>query len=119
MIELHCPNCGRRNVSEFRYVGERHARPDPTTADPATWRGYLYLRDNPAGWVDETWLHRSGCRRYLVIERHTVTNEIRAAREVSQGAAGSRPDERASSEVRRPPGQPHGCSGEQHREASA
>ncbi len=81
MIELHCPNCGRRNVSEFRYVGERHIRPDPDVADPTTWRSYLYLRDNPAGWTDETWLHRAGCRRYLVVERHTVSNEIRSIRE--------------------------------------
>lgn len=83
MIELDCPNCGRRNVAEFRYVGERHVRPDPSTADPSTWRAYLYLRDNPAGWTDETWLHRSGCRRYLAVERHTVTNEVRSVREAA------------------------------------
>lgn len=88
MIELDCPNCGRRNVSEFRYVGERHPRPDPATVDPATWRGYLYVRDNPAGWTAETWLHRSGCRRYLEVERHTVTNEIRRVREAWTDASG-------------------------------
>jgi heterotetrameric sarcosine oxidase delta subunit len=91
VIEVHCPNCGRRNVAEFRYAGERHARPDPNAADAATWRSYLYARDNPAGWVDETWLHRSGCRRYLAVERHTVTNEIRAVREAADGGAGSGP----------------------------
>ena len=84
MIELDCPNCGPRNVTEFRYVGERHVRPDPSTADPSTWRTYLYLRANPAGWTDETWLHRSGCRRYLAVERHTVTNEVRSVREAAR-----------------------------------
>jgi heterotetrameric sarcosine oxidase delta subunit len=41
------------------------------------WRTYLYLRENPAGWVTETWYCRSGCRRYFTIERNTATNEIR------------------------------------------
>jgi sarcosine oxidase subunit delta len=88
VIELSCPNCGPRNVDEFRYVGERHVRPDPATADTDAWRAYLYLRDNPAGWTDETWLHRSGCRRYLVVERHTVSNEVRSVREAAGGATG-------------------------------
>lgn len=91
MIRLDCPNCGLRNVDEFRYVGERHARPDPGTVQPAAWRSYLYLRDNPAGWVDETWLHRSGCRRYLVVERHTVTNDVRSVREAAARDSGAAP----------------------------
>ena len=41
------------------------------------WRTYLYLRENPAGWITETWYCRSGCRRYFTIERNTATNEIR------------------------------------------
>lgn len=94
MIELDCPNCGRRNVSEFRHVGERHTRPDPNASDPLVWRSYLYLRANPAGWVDEMWLHRSGCRRYLAVERHTVTNEIRSVREVAAGPSAA-PDAQA------------------------
>jgi heterotetrameric sarcosine oxidase delta subunit len=93
VIQLDCPNCGPRNVAEFRYVGERHVRPDPATADPSTWRAYLYVRANPAGWTDETWLHRSGCRRYLTVERHTVTNEVRGVREASRpgGPSGVHP----------------------------
>lgn len=89
MIRLDCPHCGPRNVDEFRYVGERHVRPDAALAEPLVWRAYLYLRDNPAGWVDETWLHRSGCRRYLVVERHTVTNEVRSVREAVARAGGT------------------------------
>ena len=81
MILLDCPNCGPRDASEFRCSGERHGRPDPGVATPEQWRAYLYLRDNTAGWVSETWLHRAGCRRYLVVERHTVTNEVREVRE--------------------------------------
>lgn len=81
MILLDCPNCGPRSASEFRYVGERQARPDPNAATPEQWRSYLYLRNNAAGWINETWLHRAGCRRYLVVERHTVTNDVRDVRE--------------------------------------
>ncbi len=80
MITLSCPWCGPRNVTEFAYGGESGARPDPATATPQPWRRYLYTNANPAGPVTETWLHRAGCRRYLVVERDTTTNEILAIR---------------------------------------
>jgi heterotetrameric sarcosine oxidase delta subunit len=87
VIEIPCPHCGPRNSSEFVWAGERQSRPDPgagalqpssaTTTTPAEWRAYLYERRNPAGWTSEHWYHRFGCRRYLLVERHTVTNEVR------------------------------------------
>lgn len=80
VILLNCPNCGSRDASEFRYVGERRPRPDPNATTPERWRAYLHLRDNSAGWVSESWLHRAGCRRFLLVERHTVTNEVRDVR---------------------------------------
>ena len=89
MIVLDCPNCGPRDASEFRYVGERHTRPDPNATTPEQWRAYLYLRSNPAGWVSESWLHRAGCRRFLVIERHTVTNDVRDVRSADGASEGS------------------------------
>ena len=55
------------------------ARPDPGSATPGQWRGYLYLRANPCGWTTETWYHRMGCRRFIKVERHTETNEVRSA----------------------------------------
>jgi len=79
MILLPCVWCGPRDASEFQHVGEVITRPDPAAASPARWRGYLYLRANPCGWTEETWYHRMGCRRYLKVERHTETNEVRAA----------------------------------------
>jgi len=57
-------------------VGEQRARPGDGTG-PEPWRSYLYLRSNPAGWVTEGWYHRAGCRRYLTVERDTLTNEVR------------------------------------------
>jgi heterotetrameric sarcosine oxidase delta subunit len=80
MIMLPCPHCGPRNASEFHYIGELRARPDPNATSPAAWRSYLYLQANPAEWTTERWYHRAGCRRYLVVERHTVTNEVRSCR---------------------------------------
>jgi heterotetrameric sarcosine oxidase delta subunit len=90
VILIPCPHCGPRNSTEFAWTGERSRRPDPdaTTTTPAQWRAYLYERLNPAGWTTESWYHRFGCRRYLVVERHTVTNEIRRC-EPASGPAGS------------------------------
>lgn len=83
---LPCPWCGPRGAGEFRFVGEAGARPDPATATPEQWRGYLYFHANPRGWSTETWYHRAGCRRYLRVERHTETHEVRAVRDVAGGA---------------------------------
>jgi sarcosine oxidase subunit delta len=77
MFQIPCPYCGPRNVSEFRHVGERRPRPDVRTATPAQWRSYLYEQDNVAGWSAESWYHSSGCRRFVAVERHTVTNQVR------------------------------------------
>jgi sarcosine oxidase subunit delta len=78
MFRIPCPHCGPRNVSEFRHAGEARTRPDPQTATPAQWRAYLYECDNAAGWSVESWYHTFGCRRFISVERHTVTNEVRA-----------------------------------------
>ncbi len=80
MILVPCPWCGPRNSADLRYVGESRPRPDPTESSTDEWRSYLYMRDNPAGLTTETWYCRSGCRRYFVVERDSVTNQIRAAR---------------------------------------
>ncbi|MDQ3659919.1 MAG: sarcosine oxidase subunit delta [Actinomycetota bacterium] len=65
-------------MSEFRYVGESIVRPDPNSATQEQWRAYLYEKSNPAGWATESWFHRSGCGRFLKIERDTISNEVRA-----------------------------------------
>lgn len=77
MLLIICPNCGPRNSDEFTFQGELRSRPHVEETDPAEWRRYLYMRANVSGWVSERWFHVSGCRRYLMLERHTETNEIR------------------------------------------
>jgi sarcosine oxidase subunit delta len=77
MIQIDCPNCGPRNVQEFRYGGEYNPRPKRPleTADP-DWTDYIYMRDNKMGMQKEWWYHRAGCQLWFFAERHTKTNEI-------------------------------------------
>jgi len=88
VFRIPCPHCGPRNRSEFRHVGEASSRPDPGTTTPEQWRAYLYLRDNLADWTTETWYHGSGCRQFMTLERHTVTNHFRPS---AGPAAGTEP----------------------------
>jgi len=75
MLIVPCPNCGPRNSADLRWVGEAGPRPDPSEATPQEWRDYLYMEENPAGIIRETWYCRSGCRKYFVLERDT-TNSV-------------------------------------------
>ena len=89
MLLVPCPTCGPRTSSDFRYLGETHQRPHPNETSPQEWRAYLYLRDNPAGWMKETWYCRSGCRQYFNVKRNTVTNEFRSAPLPGRKSAGA------------------------------
>jgi sarcosine oxidase subunit delta len=55
-----CPNCGLRDVHEFRYGGQV----------PIANGGNL------PGPQRERWYHRFGCRRWLVAVRDVRTNEL-------------------------------------------
>jgi sarcosine oxidase subunit delta len=59
---LSCPNCGPREVYEFRYGGQIF---------PAGMVG-----SNLPGPQRERWYHRFGCRRWLVAERDVRTNLV-------------------------------------------
>ena len=86
MLVITCPHCGPRNSDEYSFGGEAQQRPDAGT-DVESWRRYLYVHSNVAGWQTEQWFHVSGCRRFLAVERNTVTNEIRSVRDVDQGTS--------------------------------
>lgn len=75
MFLIDCPNCGPRNVSEFRFGGE--VRQQPTDPTDREWADYLYNRANVLGEQTEWWYHRMGCRRWFLARRHTLTNEVR------------------------------------------
>ncbi len=64
---LTCPNCGPRDVLEFRYGGQIvHAGALPGDS----------LGSNLPGPQRERWFHRFGCRRWLVAERDVRTNQV-------------------------------------------
>src|SRR2546428_55658 len=45
---LECPNCGKRDVYEFRFGGEAHKRPRVNSSSEE-WMKYVYMRENVAG----------------------------------------------------------------------
>lgn len=74
-----CPHCGPRAQSEFIYerTVDSVAALD---AAPGDAMRTLYTRTNPRGDDDEIWRHTYGCRAWMIITRHRVTNVISAVR---------------------------------------
>ena len=64
---LTCPNCGPRDVQEFRYGGQVL----PTEDSPSGPAG-----SNLPSPQRERWYHRFGCRRWLIAVRDVRTNEV-------------------------------------------
>ena len=83
---LNCPNCGPRDVYEFRFGGEAQIRPGPDASNE-DWARYLFFRANEAGVQREWWFHRAGCYAWFQARRDTRTNEVL---EVIRTEAGSR-----------------------------
>jgi sarcosine oxidase delta subunit len=71
---LVCPNCGPRDVTEFRYGGQLLPAGAPAGG-------------NLPGPQRERWYHRLGCRRWLVAERDVRTNEVRSTAWLGEGGA--------------------------------
>ena len=88
MFVLTCPHCReKREEEEFSYAGEAFiARPlAPETLDDAAWGDYLFMRKNIKGWNWEMWSHATGCRKFLVVKRHTANHAIEGAWTLSEG----------------------------------
>lgn len=111
-MRINCPYCGERDASEFTYLGDASpVRPDATPADPplendsseaeklrSKFYDYVYLRENVAGFMHESWYHGGGCRAWLTVERNTVTHEIRSVETApGVGAASVKPRKRGRS----------------------
>ena len=84
MLQIECPWCGRRDETEFTCGGEAGiVRPkNPDELDDAAWADYLFMRKNPKGIHAEQWVHSSGCRRWFLVERDTVTYQILSTRPI-------------------------------------
>lgn len=90
MLQITCPWCGPRDEVEFGCGGEAGiVRPkDPDAASDAEWADYLYLRDNIKGAHREQWWHAAGCRRWFIVERHTVSYAVSATYPMGAAAPG-------------------------------
>jgi len=73
---ISCPHCGARPKEEFTIKGDASLGRPAADAGAEDWYGYVYLRDNPKGPHKEYWHHSSGCRRWLIVERDTVTHKV-------------------------------------------
>ena len=40
------------------------------------WTDYVYNHANLKGPVREQWWHEHGCRRWIIVERNTLTHEV-------------------------------------------
>ncbi len=72
---LECPNCGLRDVYEFRFGGEVGTRPS-FGGTKAEWMDYVFMRRNLAGDEKEWWYHRTGCKRWFQAIRNTTNNSV-------------------------------------------
>ncbi len=80
MLLIACPHCGPRAQVEFAYDRTLDAIV-PLAATPDEAVTALYTRTNPRGWSDELWYHLHGCRRWLVVRRHTGTHAVQSVAE--------------------------------------
>lgn len=78
MLFIKCPWCGARSHTEFTYGGDASVQRPAADAPLAAWSDYVYLRDNPRGPHVELWHHTASCRRWLKVERDTMTHRILA-----------------------------------------
>lgn len=89
-MQIKCPYCGSRDVSEFTYQDDANrTRPDPASTDTEAWNDYVYQRTNAAGEHREYWQHSGGCRSFLLVTRNTVTHKIASVEDAR--TAGARP----------------------------
>ncbi|MBB1250089.1 sarcosine oxidase subunit delta [Rhizobium sp. G21] len=87
---ITCPHCGVRPKEEFTIKGDAAPVRPAATASDKEWHDYVYLRDNPMGRYRELWHHLNGCRRFLVVERDTVSHEVYSVQDAAafrQGGA--------------------------------
>lgn len=85
MMLIRCPHCGARAQAEFVYERTVDSVVSLDAASDETMRT-LFTRNNPRGIDEEIWRHTYGCRAWIVIKRHRVTNEITAIRAVGPEA---------------------------------
>jgi sarcosine oxidase subunit delta len=82
-----CPFCGPRDETEFHYVGEPKARPEPAGGvTDVDWSEYLHFNANPKGASREIWLHMT-CLESFSMTRDTATNAVLGAEPVARATS--------------------------------
>ena len=77
MLRIDCPHCGLRDHEEFSYFGDATKTYPPLGPEHRdAWFEAVFMRDNPRGLHREFWQHIGGCRRWLVVERDTLSHDI-------------------------------------------
>ena len=78
MLEIKCPNCGKRSQNEFAYGGDATVkRPElGKEISDEEWDSFVYFRKNIRGKHAELWHHVAGCRQWFKVLRSTITHEI-------------------------------------------
>ncbi len=84
-MRIPCPYCGDRDSQEFVYRGDASPVRPADPAEETEFFDYVYLRENPAGPIDELWYHAQGCRNWITLTRDTRDHAISAARLTSEG----------------------------------
>ena len=85
MMQIPCPHCGPRAQTEFVYERTMDSVV-PLDAEPDAAMETLFTRTNPRGVDEELWRHTYGCRAWMVVTRHRLTNEISAIRAIGPEA---------------------------------
>lgn len=94
MIRIPCPFCGTRDHSEFSYGGDGSIEYPALDAPVEDWHEAVFQRENIRGMQTETWQHVNGCRMWLLVERDTMTHDIKSVRPAHPGMAKALEDKR-------------------------
>ena len=79
MFSINCPYCKEsRDQNEFSPAGEAFiARPENRDAlSDEEVADYVFYRTIHKGDHWEQWVHTSGCRKYFLVKRSTITHEV-------------------------------------------
>lgn len=87
MIRINCPFCGERDHSEFTYGGDGTIEYPALDGPMEDWVKAVFERENIRGMQLETWHHNNGCRMWLLVERDTMTHEIKSVSPAHAGMA--------------------------------
>jgi heterotetrameric sarcosine oxidase delta subunit len=76
-VELHCPFCGVRDISEFQFRTHAALGSSRSTFEST------YERINDPLRSTEYWQHVHGCRAWLLIERNPSNDHVLSVRFLS------------------------------------